>query len=59
MERSGLSRAEVLAIVASQATRARRLHEADDVIHNDNGLDSLPSQVTALHLRYLGLASNG
>ncbi len=59
MERSGLSRAEVLAIVASQATRAQRLHEADDVIHNDNGIDSLPSQVTALHLRYLGLASNG
>lgn len=59
MERSGLSRSEVLAIIATQASRQQRLNEADDVIHNDDGLEMLSAQVTRLHLRYVGLAKNG
>jgi dephospho-CoA kinase len=57
MERSGLSRNEVLSIIASQASRQQRLREADDVIHNDDGLETLQAQVNPLHLRYLGLAT--
>jgi len=59
MERSGFSRNDVLAIIASQVPRQQRLREADDVIHNDGGLEALRAQVSPLHLRYLGLATNG
>ena len=59
MERSGLSRSEVLGIIATQASRRQRLNEADDVIHNDDNLEMLSAQVNPLHLRYLGLATNG
>ena len=59
MERSGLSRIEVLSIIASQASRQQRLHEADDVIHNDRDLETLQAQVSPLHVRYLGLAASG
>lgn len=59
MARSGLSRDEVLSIIASQVSRQERLRKADDVIHNDNGLEALEAQVIPLHLRYLGLATNG
>ena len=59
MERSGLSRSEVLAIIAAQASRRKRLDAADDVILNDEGLEMLSAQVNPLHLSYLGLASNG
>ncbi len=59
MARSGLSRDEVLSIIASQLSRQERLRNADDVIHNDNGLEVLEAQVIPLHLRYLGLATNG
>jgi dephospho-CoA kinase len=59
MERSGLSRNEVLAIIASQVSRQQRLREADDVIRSDGGLETLQAQVNPLHLRYLGLATMG
>ena len=59
MARSGLSREEVLSIIASQVSRQERLRKADDVIHNDNGLEALEAQINALHVRYLGLATNG
>jgi dephospho-CoA kinase len=57
MGRSGLSRHEVLSIIASQVSRQQRLREADDVIHNDSGLETLQAQVNPLHLRYLELAT--
>lgn len=57
MARSGLSRDEVLSIIASQVSRRERLRKADDVIHNDNGLEALEAQVIPLHLRYLGFAT--
>lgn len=59
MERSGLSRNEVLSIIASQVSRQKRLREADDVIRSDGGLETLQAQVNPLHLRYLGLATMG
>jgi dephospho-CoA kinase len=58
MERSQLSRNEVLSIIASQISRERRLSGADDIIHNEDGLEALGTQVLALHRRYLGLAAN-
>lgn len=57
MARSGLSREEVLAIMATQAVRADRLAAADDVVDNDDGMDGLRRQVETLHRRYLDLAS--
>ena len=54
--RSGLSEAEVRAIMARQLVRAARLARADDIIRNENGLDALGAQVAALHAQYLSLA---
>ncbi|REE17106.1 dephospho-CoA kinase [Paraburkholderia sp. BL27I4N3] len=57
MSRNNFSREQVLAIIARQATREARLAAADDIIDNDNApLDSLESQVDALHRVYLSLA---
>ena len=56
MARSGLSRVEVEAILASQSSRAQRLARADDVITNDADIDSLRAQVESLHQCYLRLA---
>jgi dephospho-CoA kinase len=56
MQRSGLTRAQVLAIMAAQASRSARLAAADDVITNANGIDALAPQVDQLHARYLAMA---
>ena len=56
MERSGLARADVLAIMAVQASRATRLAAADDVIDNAGSLADLATQVAALHALYLKIA---
>lgn len=50
--RSGMSEEQVRAIIARQTTREGRLRLADEVIHNDAGLDRLAGQVSALHERY-------
>jgi dephospho-CoA kinase len=52
IERSGLSRAEVLRIIATQATREQRLAAADDVINNDGTLEHLMHQVQTLDAAY-------
>lgn len=56
IQRSGLGRDQVLAIIAAQASREQRLAQADDVL--DNGGDSilLPAQVERLHKHFLELA---
>jgi dephospho-CoA kinase len=54
--RSGLSVEAVQAIMAAQATRAQRREVADDVLHNDGGLDALLPEIDGLHQRYLELA---
>lgn len=56
--RSGLSPAEVRAIMATQASRVERLAVADDVVFNGGDLDSLNAQLIALHRRYLDLAAS-
>jgi dephospho-CoA kinase len=56
MRRSGLPEAEVRAILASQATRERRLAAADDVIDNSGAPELLEGQVSRLHEKYLTLA---
>lgn len=50
--RSGLSEAQVRAILRAQASRAERLSAADDVIDNSGTLDSLRRQVAELHAKY-------
>jgi len=50
--RSQMEEAEVRGIIAQQTPRAERLQIADDVIHNDAGMDSLAEQVSVLHKRY-------
>jgi dephospho-CoA kinase len=57
--RSGLSEAEVRAILSSQATRERRLAAADDVIDNSGAPEKLADQVSRLHGKYLTLARSG
>lgn len=56
--RSGLTREEVSAILAAQATRRARLAAADDVIVNTGTLAALRDEVDALHQRYLTLAAD-
>jgi dephospho-CoA kinase len=58
MARSGLTEAQVRAIMATQAGRAQRLQAADDVILNEAGLAELGEQVRRLHARYLALAAD-
>jgi dephospho-CoA kinase len=58
MARSGMTAAEVRAIIAQQAPRTEQLQLADDVIHNDAGLPWLAEQVAILHGRYLGMQNN-
>ena len=56
MARSGLTREEVEAIVATQATDTQRREAADDTIDNAGTLDALDAAVATLHVRYLDLA---
>ncbi|GAB1369680.1 dephospho-CoA kinase [Rhodocyclaceae bacterium] len=57
MARSGLTREEVTAILAAQATRQQRLAAADDVVANADGLESLDTAVAALHDKYVTQAA--
>jgi dephospho-CoA kinase len=59
MKRSQLSRDEVLAIIATQVSRAERLRNADDIVTNNGGIAELEAQVRPLHERYLKLAATG
>lgn len=58
MARSGLPEAEVRAIMAAQASRSQRLAAADDVIHNDEGMEALEAQVAELHRHYAEWATH-
>lgn len=59
MERNGMTREQVLAIMATQASRADRLAAADDVIVNDCPLEALHAEVDRLHTLYLVQAKAG
>jgi dephospho-CoA kinase len=56
-KRIGLNKQTVLAIMASQLSRAQRLQLAKDVISNDGTLNDLRMQVAQLHQRFLNLAT--
>ena len=56
MKRSGLSEAQVRAIMATQVSRGTRLAAADDVIVNDGDKEALLPQVERLHALYHELA---
>jgi len=55
--RSGISAAQVRAIMATQVSRAARVAAADDVIDNSRDLAQLRDEAEALHRRYLQLAA--
>ena len=57
MQRSGLTEAEVRAIMAQQISRKDRLQRADDLIFNDAGLDNLKGQIAHLHRQYIEAAT--
>ena len=56
--RSRMEEQEIRNIIAQQTPRAERLKLADDVIHNDAGLDNLAEQVNVLHEYYSGKQNN-
>jgi len=45
-------------MLAAQASRAQRLAQAHDVIHNDRSLAKLPEVVHELHTAYLQMAQD-
>jgi dephospho-CoA kinase len=56
MQRSGLSEAQVRAIMKAQVTREQRLARADDVLNNSGDREGLQREAAALHTKYLALA---
>ena len=56
--RDGLPDDEITNIMKSQTDRSTRLSSADDVISNEQDLDSLHAQVETLHRHYLELAGH-
>ncbi len=57
IKRSGLAVDEIQRIMAAQATRARRLAAADDVLDNSDGVEALRALVAHLHADYCHRAS--
>jgi len=57
IQRSGLAREQIEAILDAQATREERLSQADDVIDNSGSPEALTSQINALHIAYGQLRS--
>lgn len=56
MRRNGLTREQVQAIMANQASRGQRLAVADDVIVNDREIAQLLPEIDRLHAHYCQLA---
>jgi dephospho-CoA kinase len=56
-QRPGIDANVARAILAAQATRARRLEAADDVLFNEAPLDEIDARVEILHRRYVELAA--
>jgi dephospho-CoA kinase len=56
-QRPGIDANVARAILAAQATRARRLEAADDVLFNEAPLDEIDARVEILHRRYAELAA--
>lgn len=56
MKRNNMSREQVTAIMAAQATRQQRLAIADDVIVNDKSVGEVLKEVVILHAKYTEMA---
>lgn len=56
MKRNNMSREQVEAIMATQATRRQRLAVADDVIVNDRSREEIWKEVVILHEKYTKMA---
>lgn len=56
IDRDHVSQAQVINIIDSQISREQRLAKADDVINNEGDVESLKSQILALHNNYLKLS---
>lgn len=56
LKRDGSNEATIQSIINSQIDRAARLAAADDVISNDQPIDTLPARVLPLHNKYLELS---
>jgi dephospho-CoA kinase len=56
-QRDQANEAQAKAIIAAQMPREERLKLADDIIINNGNIDSLASEVAALHQHYLKLFS--
>ncbi len=56
MERDDLTRAQVEAIMRTQATRDERLRVSDEVIENSGEFEDLEIQVQILHAKYMAIA---
>ncbi len=55
--RSGMSEAEIRKIMSTQASRAQRLQQADDVIDNNADRKKLEAEVERIHQWYMSLAT--
>lgn len=54
--RDGASKKDIMKIIRTQVDRDKRLENADDVIYNNEGLESLKNRVKTLHDKYMRLA---
>lgn len=57
MNRNGMTREQVLAIMQTQASRDQRLKAADDLIQSEATLDDIRIKVAHLHDKYLQLSA--
>lgn len=57
MARDGVTEEQAHRVLAAQATRSQRLALADEIVENAGNLAVLDDQITALHRRYLTLAT--
>ena len=58
LARDGGNEETIRAIIASQMSRAKRLEYADDVLNNEDPLETIPEKVKSLHQHYLKLSSS-
>lgn len=58
IRRDGGTEQTIKNIINSQATREQRLAVADDVIQNDDDIESLKAQISELHKKYYCMANN-
>ena len=57
-KRDHTHRKNIMRIMQTQTTRAKRLAEADDIIHNDGDMASLQRQFIILHAAYNNMAAD-